>query len=207
MRNIILASTSPRRRQLLEQIGLPFTTVDGKYQEVVPKNVPPKTVAAQLSRGKAAAVAGKHPNAIIIAADTIIVLNGAILGKPHTAPRARAMLKKLSGKQHSVISGLTVVDTVSHTTVTRAVETKVYMKQLTPTDIQYYVGSKEPLDKAGAYAIQGLGALFVEKISGDYYNVMGMPLVSLAEILKQFNVVIRPKVVALRKQFNQLLTE
>jgi septum formation protein len=193
-RTIVLASSSPRRRQLLEQIGLHFKIATSNYHEVIPHHTPPKQVAIQLSRGKAAAISGMCPDTVIIAADTVIELDGKILGKPYSAANAKKMLTLLSGKQHSVITGLTVMDTRTNKTLSRAVKTVVYMKKLAPDDIRQYVQSKEPLDKAGAYAIQGLGALLVKKINGDYYNVMGLPLVTLASMLKEFNVAVRPLV-------------
>ncbi|MFA6553038.1 MAG: Maf family protein [Patescibacteria group bacterium] len=192
-RKLVLASASPRRRQLLTQIGCHFEIAESNYREVVPRHMPPKQVAMHLSRGKALAVAVRYPNALIIAADTIVVSNGKILGKPRNAAHAEKMLTTLSGRRHSVITGLTVIDTANKKTIIRAVTTDVYMNKSNPDDIRQYVRSKEPLDKAGAYAIQGWGALFIEKIYGDYYNVMGLPLVTLASMLKKFDIEVRPQ--------------
>jgi septum formation protein len=141
-----------------------------------------------LSLEKARTIAQKYPDAIIIAADTIGVLRGKIVGKPHSVGEARKMLQMLSGKSHRVITGLTVLDSAFNKTVTRTIETLVYIKKLSLAEIQNYVETGEPLDKAGAYAIQGLGSVIVEKIIGDYYNVVGLPLNALSECLKEFGV-------------------
>ncbi len=127
-------------------------------------------------------------NAIVIAADTFGVFDGRILGKPHTEEEARRMLEALNGKSHSVITGFSVIDTGTNKVLSKSVETRVYIRKLTPAEIDAYVRSKEPLDKAGAYAIQGLGAVIVERIEGDYYNVVGLPLSALAEALKVFGI-------------------
>jgi septum formation protein len=187
-RTVILASASPRRKELLEKIGLNITVDPSHYPEDKHINLNPEELVKSLSVGKAKAVAQKHPNAIIIAADTIGVLRGKIIGKPHTAEEARKMLRMLSGKSHRVITGFTILDSFSKKTVTRTVETRVYIKKLSPAEIQDYVNTGEPLDKAGAYAIQGLGSVIVERINGDYYNVMGLPLNSLSESLKNFGI-------------------
>jgi septum formation protein len=133
-------------------------------------------------------VARKHKNAIVIAADTFIVFRGKIMGKPGTEAEARKMLMILRGKSHSVITGFTILDTEENKALTKSVETVIHIKNLTPEEIDVYVKSKEPLDKAGAYAIQGLGSVIVERIEGDYFNVMGLPLSALAESLKEFGI-------------------
>jgi septum formation protein len=165
-RSIILASASPRRKKLLEQIGLEFTVEASNYPETLPKNQPPGELAVSIAEGKAQAVAQNHSDAIIIAADTLGVVRGRIIGKPHTAGEAVRMLKLLSGKSHLVITGLTVLDTRSGQKISRIVETRVYFKHLSNQEIEAYVAGEEPLDKAGAYAIQGLGAVLIEKIDG-----------------------------------------
>ena len=128
--------------------------------------------------------------AIIIAADTIGVIRGKIIGKPHTPDEAGRMLRSLSGKSHRVITGFTIVDTGTGKTLSESVETRVWVGKLTPEEIDAYVKTGEPLDKAGAYAIQGLGAVIVEKIEGDYFNVIGLPLNALTESLKEFGIAI-----------------
>jgi len=185
---VILASASPRRKELLEKIGLKFIVDSSNYPEDIQMNLKPEELVQSFSREKAAAVALKHPKALIIAADTVGVLRGRIIGKPHTPEEAQKMLQALSGQSHRVITGFTILDSASGKTVTRTVGTLVYFKRLSLEEIQNYVESGEPLDKAGAYAIQGLGAVIIEKIVGDYYNVMGLPLSALAESLKEFGI-------------------
>ena len=188
MKKIILASASPRRKEILGTTGLKFDICVSDYEEDLSMKKEPRALARFLSRKKAEEVANKYKNAIIIAADTFIVFKDELLGKPHTTKEATRMLTMLNGKAHSVITGFTVLDTGSNKKVSRSIETKVYFRRLTPKEIKAYVSTKEPLDKAGAYAIQGLGALFVEKIEGDYLNVVGLPLAALSETLKGFGV-------------------
>ncbi len=185
---IVLASASPRRKELLEKIGLKFTADASYYPEEIHSNLEPEELVKTLSIEKARTVARKYLNAIIIAADTIGVLRGKIIGKPFTSDEAEKMLQALSGNSHRVITGFTILDSESNKSLTQTVETRVYIKKLSPTEIQNYVRTGEPLDKAGAYAIQGLGSLIVEKITGDYYNVMGLPLNALGESLKEFGI-------------------
>ncbi len=137
-----------------------------------------------MSRGKAESVAKKHNDAIIISADTIIALDGEIFGKPHTPERAKEFLEKLSGKTHSIFTGFTIINTSTKSSVSKSVETKVYFKKWSPQEIDWYVATQEPLDKGGGYAIQGLGALFIKRIKGDYFNIMGLPLFELTQTLQ-----------------------
>lgn len=188
MKQIILASASPRRKEILAKTGLKFQVEAGAYEEDMGLDMEPHKLARFLSLEKAKAVAGKYKNALIIAADTFITFKGEILGKPHTDIEAKRMLSLLNGKTHSVITGFTIIDTGSNEKISESVETKVCFKRLTEDEIKAYVKSGEPLDKAGAYAIQGLGSVFVKKIEGDYFNVMGLPLGSLTEALKKFGV-------------------
>jgi len=188
MRKIILASASPRRKELLEKIGLKFEVEPSNYAEDMHSRLSPDKLARAISLEKARAVARKHKNAIVIAADTFIVFRGKIMGKPNTEAEARKMLMALRGKSHSVITGFTILDTEENKVLTKSVETVIHIKKLTPEEIDGYVKSKEPLDKAGAYAIQGLGSVIVERIEGDYFNVMGLPLSALAESLTEFGI-------------------
>jgi len=188
MKTIILASASPRRKELLEKIGLRFKVEPSNYEEDMRSELEPHEFARKISLEKAKVVASKHKNAIVIAADTFIIFGGQILGKPHTEKEARKMLETISGKPHSVITGFSIIDTGTSKTLSKSVETKIYIRKLTLAEIDAYVKSKEPLDKAGAYAIQGLGAVFVEKIEGDYFNVIGLPLSALTEALKEFGI-------------------
>jgi septum formation protein len=190
MRKIILASASPRRKEILEQTGLNFSVCKSDYEEDINLSLKPRALAKFLSRKKAETVAHKYKNAIIIAADTFIVFKNRLLGKPHTDKEAEKMLNMLNGKAHSVITGFTIMDTASKKILSRSVETKVYFKKLGRKEINAYVRSKEPLDKAGAYAIQGLGSVFIERIDGDFLNVVGLPLLALTESLKKFGITV-----------------
>jgi nucleoside triphosphate pyrophosphatase len=188
MKRIILASASPRRKELLEKIGLKFEVAPSNYAEDMRSKLSPDELARSISLEKAKMVASKRKNAIVIAADTFIVSRGKILGKPNTPAEARKMLMMLKGKSHSVITGFTILDTDKNKVLTKSVETIIHIKNLTSEEVDAYVKSKEPLDKAGAYAIQGLGSVIVERIEGDYFNVMGLPLSAVAEGLKEFGV-------------------
>ncbi len=187
-KRLILASASPRRKEILKTAGLEFKVDSSSFKENMDLAFEPHKLARFLSYEKARSVAGRHKKALVIAADTFIVFKGELLGKPHTGEEARRMLKTLNGKTHSVITGFTILDTDSNKKISRSVETKVSFKRLTMEEIDSYIKSKEPLDKAGAYAIQGLGAVIVKRIEGDYFNVMGLPLSSLIEALKKFGV-------------------
>ena len=188
MKKIVLASGSPRRKILLQQIGLKFAVDNRVKEDGVPSATDPHTSAREISMKKAESVAEFYPDAVIIAADTFGVIDGQIIGKPNSADDAQNMLRKISGRMHLVITGFTVLDTKIKKSVSRSVETRVYIKQLSDSEILGYVKSGEPLDKAGAYAIQGLGAVLVERIEGDYFNVMGLPLNALYDTLKEFGV-------------------
>jgi septum formation protein len=189
-KRIVLASSSPRRRELLALTGLSFKVDAGNYEEKMTTQLPPRALARRLSRGKAVAVARKYADALIIAADTFIVYRGELLGKPHAPKEAIRMLRILNGGTHSVITGFTIFDTTTGKMTTRSVETRVSFRKLTSREILGYVRSKEPLDKAGGYAIQGLGSLLIRRIEGDYFNVIGLPLAAVAEALKDFGVFI-----------------
>ncbi len=197
MRRIILASASPRRKELLTQIHLTFEVEPSKYAENVKTKLAPEALVRFLSREKAKAIAPKYPDSLIIAADTIGVIHGQVIGKPETPEAARRMLCLLSGKTHVVITGFTILDTGSGRMLTRTVKTEVTFRKLTLSEIDAYISSGEPfrenlqgepLDKAGAYAIQGRGAVLVKELKGDYYNVMGLPLCALTVALKKFGV-------------------
>ncbi len=188
MKPIILASASPRRKELLTQIGLKFEAEPSNFREEMHPELTLQQLARFFSREKAQAVARRHGNALVIAADTFGVFRGQILGKPHTEAEARDTLTMLNGKMHTVITGFTIIDTETNRTISRSVATRVYFRRLTTTEINAYVKSQEPLDKAGAYAIQGLGSVIVKRIEGDYYNVIGLPLCALVQSLKKFGI-------------------
>ncbi len=185
---IILASTSPRRKELLQKIGLKFRTVGPKIEEKLNPRLKPRSNAELLSLEKAKAVAVKHADAVIIAADTFIVYNDEILGKPENENHARRILQKLSGKELSVITGFTVMHTGMKKTYTASVETKVYFKKLTKKDIEWYVRTGEYKGAAGAFRIQEKGSVLVDRIDGDFYNIVGLPVSVLVEELKKIKV-------------------
>ena len=190
MRKIILASTSPRRKELLEQIGLEFLIEPSGYEEDMNQKMSPEELARFLSHQKALDVAEKHKgeDSLVIGADTFIAFEGGVLGKPHTAEKAKEMLSAMSGKAHSVLSGFTIIDTKDDKIISKAVETRVYFRDLSEEEINAYIASGEPLDRAGAYEIQGLGGLLVDKIEGDYTNIVGLPVTEVALALKEFGV-------------------
>ncbi|MHB8086485.1 MAG: Maf family protein [Dehalococcoidia bacterium] len=188
MKPIVLASSSPRRKELLEMIGLKFTADSAEIEEDASRKLKPADLVKTISMEKAAAAATRHPGSIIIAADTIGVLEEHLLGKPRCAAEAAAMLRTMSGRCHRVLTGFTILDSANSRAVSKVVETRVYFKKLDDREIENYVQSGEPLDKAGAYAIQGAGSELIERIEGDYYNVIGLPLYALAGELKKFGV-------------------
>lgn len=188
MKQIILASKSPRRKAILEKTGLPFIVEESEYEEDMSLSLSPISLATYLSVEKAKNVAKNHTQAIVIAADTFVVFEDTILGKPHSPERAKEMLSMLQGKSNTVITGVTIMDGDSGQTETFVDQSKVYIKKLSNREIDNYVKTGEPLDKAGAYAIQELGAVFIEKIEGDFFGVMGLPLVQVVENLKKFGI-------------------
>jgi septum formation protein len=187
-RKIILASNSPRRKELLKQIGLDFTVAPADVDESVLTGEAPETCASRLALDKARFAARRAGDGIVIAADTIVVVDGSVLGKPTDAADARRMLERLSGKEHAVITGLAVLDASTGRSIVRTSVTKVVFRDLLQREIDSYVATGEPLDKAGAYGIQERGALLVERIEGCYSNVVGLPLSLLGEMLREFGI-------------------
>ncbi len=187
---IVLASASPRRRELLQQIGLEFEVVPSTAPEEVRPEETPEQLVTRLSRDKAAEVAGRPEVAgrWFIGSDTIVLCDGLILGKPRDEEHARQMLRKLSGAEHQVLSGIAIIDRETGRQHVEAVATRVRFRELTEDEIARYIASGEPSDKAGAYAIQGLGVCFVAGIEGSYTNVVGLPLCRLTLALKDFGV-------------------
>lgn len=194
-RRIVLASASPRRRELLAQVGIPF--------EVMPTDVPehgrpeaePAALAEALALEKAQAAAARVAEGLVLGADTIVVVDSRVLGKPADAADARAMLRLLSGRTHQVITGVALIDrqsgTTRHTDVAHAT-TDVTFLPWSDEDIDAYLRTGEPLDKAGAYAIQGYASLLIEGICGCYFNVVGLPLALVAQMLRARGVPVRP---------------
>ena len=185
---IILASNSPRRRELLGQIGVTdFKVSAPNVDESVEDGLSPARIVEELSLRKARAAAKKAgPGDLIIAADTVVALDGAVLGKPRNEAGAFAMLSALSGREHHVYTGVTVLQ--GERAVTEHEETAVAFRALSPGEIRGYIATGEPMDKAGAYGIQGLGALLVSGIRGDYCNVVGLPVFRLGRMLTQFGI-------------------
>jgi septum formation protein len=186
-RRIILASSSPRRKDILTQIGLTFTIVPSEYEEDMSLDLAPEALAKTLSLGRAAAVAELHPDAVVIGADTLISFNGKVYGKPKSKDDARYMLQMLSGNMHEVITGISVVCKATAQTLTEASVSKVHFVTLSSEDIEDYIASGEPLDKAGSYAVQGRGARYIERIEGEYTGIVGLPASLLMELLKKIS--------------------
>lgn len=188
MKPIILASKSPRRKELLEKLGLKFQIVPSDYEEDINLKLSPLKLARFLSAKKAEAISHEYPDHIIIAADTFVVLENTPLGKPKTKKEAEEMLKKISGKLVSVITGYTIIDRSIDKEISKAIKTKVYIKDLSDKEIQGYIKTGEPLEMAGAFAVQGIGAIIIKKVDGDFFNVVGLPVFDLAETLKEFGI-------------------
>lgn len=185
---IILASQSPRRRQLLEQMGFTdFIVRPAQGEEIADPKLDPGALVEALSRQKALEIsAGAASQDLIIAADTVVAVDGQVLGKPHSTQQAREMLSALSGREHTVYTGVTVCR--GEQILTQHEATAVRFRPLTQAEISAYIATGEPMDKAGSYGIQGRGALLVEGISGDYFNVVGLPVCRLGRMLIQFGV-------------------
>lgn len=187
--DIILASASPRRKEILENVNLKFTVQSSHIEEVVLENEPPKDLVMRLAFEKCMDVAKKNPNALVIGADTIVALDNNILGKPKDEHHAYEMIKSLSNKKHEVITGISLINLSLNKKVTDYVVSEVTFKDLSEETIKDYIKTKESLDKAGAYGIQGYGALLVDSIKGDYFNIVGLPISKIGDLLKyNFNV-------------------
>lgn len=180
---LILASQSPRRKYLLEQAGLRFKVIPSPFDEAaVPLDAPDPYVRA-LAEGKALDVARRYPEAWVIGADTIVASGSRLLGKPGSTEEARRMLARLSGKTHQVYTGFCICRLADKAAFTDAVRTDVTFKNLSESEIAWYIQTGEPFDKAGAYAIQGMGTFLVRRINGSYSNVVGLPVCEVIEIL------------------------
>lgn len=180
---IILASKSPRRRHLLQQAGLSFTVIPSCLDESSIQISAPETYVRNLSEAKAEFVANKYPDKWVIGADTIVLQEGTILGKPRSQTEARAMIKCLSGQTHQVLTGYAICCKAKSRSFSETIKTDVLFKNLTDEEIEWYIHTKESFDKAGAYAIQGLGTLLVKSINGSYTNVVGLPVCEILEFL------------------------
>ena len=186
MANIILASGSPRRQELLGRIGVrDFTVSVPQVEEVCPEGLTPEETVCHISRQKSGAVQAGAED-IVITADTMVFLDGQRLGKPRDEADALRMLLELQGRHHTVCTGVTVRQ--GEKVLTRAQSTQVWFREATAEELKAYIRSGEPMDKAGAYGVQGLGSLLVERIDGDFFNVMGLPVLLLSRMLAQFGV-------------------
>ncbi|MBD3206770.1 septum formation protein Maf [Candidatus Bathyarchaeota archaeon] len=183
--SILLASTSPRRVSLLDQIGMNYTQVGPSYEEDSSHPNPRKRVMEN-SLKKALSVKGE--SGLIISADTLVFVSGEVLGKPEDKKEAKVMLRKLSGNVHAVFTGVTLLDQGTGKMMTRSEKTLVHIKNLSEEEVESYVINGEPMGKAGAYAIQGLGAALVDRVVGCFHNVMGLPLSLLWDMLKEFGI-------------------
>ena len=187
MPKLILASKSPRRRELLDRMGLKHTVISADSDEWFPENLSSAEIVKYISREKAFAAANMvAPEDIVITADTMVFLDDKKLGKPADEAEAFAMLSALSGRQHTVCTGVTVMQ--GNRTLTEAEQTRVRFAALSEDTIRAYIRTGEPMDKAGAYGVQGLGALLIEGIDGDFFNVMGLPVRRLSLMLSRFGV-------------------
>lgn len=186
MKKIILASASPRRKALLEQTGLKFIVCPSNYREIIDETLPPQKLVEKFALEKAKDVFNKHKNSVIISADTVVSCGGKILGKPRDKAEAKEMLEFLSGKAHSIVTGFTII--FGENIITKSEETKIFMKHLSPQDISDYITTREPMDKAGAYAIQEKGNALIEKIEGDFDSAIGLPVKILLKELENFGI-------------------
>ncbi len=188
MRKLILASASPWRKKILTASGISFTVEVSGYDEDMSLSLSPGELAQHLALGKATSVAGRHNDEVVLGADTFVVFENKLLGKPHTKERAIEMLAMLRGKTHELLTGFAIVDSKTGKSTTKAVNTRVTMRQLTDAEIEAYVETGEPLDAAGAYVIQGGGAKLMEKIDGDIDNIAGLPIQDVLHELAKFGV-------------------
>ncbi len=191
LQDIVLASASPRRRELLSQVGIKFQIVPSKADESLLTDETPEAHVVRLSCDKAMEVANRpeQQGRWFIGSDTVVVRDSDILGKPVDAAEAKLMLRRLSGRSHRVISGYAVYDRQTSRTISAAITTKVFFKDLTNREIEGYIASKEPFDKAGSYAIQGLGSFMVPRIEGSYTNVVGLPLCEVIAALEELGAI------------------
>ncbi len=186
---LILASKSPRRCELLKQVGLDFEVIPSGVVEDFLNTESPREHVLRLAEAKAREVASKYLDRWVVAADTIVYINGSILGKPKCREEAVEMLRRLSGQEHWVLTGFSVCHSEKGESDREAVQTAVRMKPLSPAEIDWYVQTGEPFDKAGGYGIQGIGSFMIESIQGSYTNVVGLPLCELIQMLSRLGAV------------------
>lgn len=180
---IILASSSPRRKELLSMVGINYVCIPSQAEEIIPEGLPNESVSEYLSGVKAAEVFKAHPDDTVIGSDTTVMIDGEILGKPADREEAFLMLRKLSGKLHTVYTGVTILSPQCSESFTSKTEVEFF--ELSDEEILNYIDTGEPMDKAGAYGIQGKGAVLVKRIHGDYFTVMGLPVAETVRRLKE----------------------
>lgn len=186
---LILASASPRRQELLQSVGLNFKTIPPQVNENYLAGESPRQHVKRLSIDKASIIAKRYPESWIIGADTIVVIDGLILGKPKNKKQAADMLRRLSGREHKVFTGFTIANAAAEIYQTRVIQSTVKFRKISPKEIKWYISCSEPYDKAGGYAVQGKGAYFIQSISGSYTNVIGLPLCEVMEVLIKFKAI------------------
>lgn len=185
----ILASASPRRIELLSLLGLHFEVMPSNVDETFIKGETPRDHVLRLSAEKVQIASALHPEAWVMGADTIVVINGDVLGKPRMPDEAREMLGKLSGQIHTVFTGFTITRKNTDILVRDAVESSVLLREIPEDEMRWYIKSREPYDKAGGYAVQGMGGFFIKEIHGSYTNVMGLPLCEVVDVLKSIGAI------------------
>jgi septum formation protein len=185
----ILASASPRRIELLSLLGLRFEIMPSHVDEAFVTGETPRAHVLRLSEAKAMTASVLHPDAWVMGADTIVIINGEVLGKPRTPDEAKEMLGKLSGRVHTVFTGFTVARKNAHVLIKDAIESSVRFREIPEDEMAWYIQSEEPYDKAGGYAVQGMGAFFIKEILGSYTNVMGLPLCEVVDVLKSIGAI------------------
>ena len=188
-RPFILASASPRRKELLRSVGLKFKTIPAHVNEDYISGESPREHVQRLAQDKSRAIAKKYPQAWVLGADTIVVIDGMILGKPKTKSQAQKMLERLSGREHKVFTGFSLTHVPSKASKTKVVRSAVQFKTISPEEMDWYISCDEPYDKAGGYAVQGKGAYFIKSIRGSYTNVIGLPLCEVLEELKNLDAI------------------
>ncbi len=188
MKQLILASASPRRKQLLELLGLHFSVFPSEIEEKLIPGLTPRKQVEALSKQKAEAVGAKFTNAIILAADTMVVCGDEVIGKPKDEEAAKKILRKLSGTEHSIVTGFTLLDTETKKRVTKSTETKIWFRKISSKEIAEYIEREKPFDKAGAYAVHELAAVFIQKIEGDDSGATGLSVFLLTKELKKFGI-------------------
>jgi len=194
---LVLASKSPRRYELMKQVGLEFDVIPSGIEEDYMKGESPRKHVLRLAEAKALNVGNRHPDRWVVAADTIVYVDHAILGKPKSREEAKKMLRRLSGKEHRVLTGFSIHHLEKGKGDQEAVQTTVKVKKLTPAEMDWYVETGEPFDKAGGYAVQGVGSFMIESIKGSYTNVVGLPICELIQMLSRLGAITFPPTLSL----------